>query len=197
MIGCLTPGTGLPTCLPVSLPNASPFLPCSSEERHEVWNSAGPAPRGFMESSRACMGRGGLRLFRADFLQSPSKEDLWLREDRVKGGCVEGSGSGDLLAAFAERQDAASSEPRHCITSGVPQCEWRPLELCSAQTVHGALPAPQTPSSLLRQQRCRFPPEGLKALWVGTAASGFVYISAAENTLGSSTGREAFLPLNL
>lgn len=40
------------------------------------------------------MGRGGLRLFRADFLQSPSKEDLWLREDRVKGGCVEGSALG-------------------------------------------------------------------------------------------------------
>lgn len=47
-----------------------------------------------------------------------------------------GSGSGVPLAASAEGQEAASSEPLHCTTLEVPQYEWRPLELCSAQTFH-------------------------------------------------------------
>lgn len=138
MIGCLTPGTGLPTCLPVLVPNASPFLPCSSEERHQIWNSAVPAPTGFMETGRACIGWGGLRLLGPISSNAPVKRSSDCRR-RVKEGCVEDSGSGYLLAAFAERQDAASSESPHCITLGVPQCEWHPLELCSAQTVHRGL----------------------------------------------------------
>ena len=46
MIGCLTPGTGLPTCPPVLVPTTSPFLPSSSEEGQDLspqdsWKAVG------------------------------------------------------------------------------------------------------------------------------------------------------------
>lgn len=34
------------------------------------------------------------------------------------------------------KKEAASLEPLHCITLVLPPCEWRPLELCSAQIVN-------------------------------------------------------------
>lgn len=41
------------------------------------------------------------------------------------------------------RKEAASSEPRPCVTVAMPRCEWRLLELCAAQAVlRDTLPIP-------------------------------------------------------
>lgn len=84
-------------------------------------------------------------------------------EEEAREGWAGGSGSGDPLAASAEGQEAAGSEPLHCTILEGPQCEGAPWSCASFMLSIGTLPIPQTllsPPLLIDAPFSTLKPEG-------------------------------------